>query len=687
MTNETKSKGANMKILAYMLGVLLLLAVCAIGFVFSSFGNDMIASYAQKAALEKGVKLEFTKFKLGLTSVDISAKINGEITANISGGLSIFTQNLDLIYNITASDLKSANLNLRQPIDLSGQIKGKFSDFDANGAGKALGSNINFIANLKDQNPTTIELNAKNLDINEALVLLAKPAYASGKVDIVANVKEQNGKPKGTAEILIYDGVANEALIAKDFNVTLPKNFTFKGATTADIDGLTVTAKSLFVSSVATVSANKTIYDISKKTLESDFNVNIDDLAKFESIVGQKLNGAVNLNGNVKAINTKLSELNIGGTALGGNLSAKLKDEKLNANLKNGMLKDLFSLVGQKPLANANIDISANLSSLDTKNLNGDASVKLSGGEIYEKAMSQILGKDFPVGTKFELNSDIKIAQSVANFTGELASSLADLKNIKGNFDMSSGAANVKFDASVPDLKKLAFVTGRQLHGALNANVTAAKQGENLTAEITSQNLMNGKFDAKLKNNDLNAVLQNFTFKGLSQMLGIDHVYDGVGDGKLDYDIASQQGKFNIDINEGRLVASNFTNTIKTLSGRDITTEIYKNGVINGTIDKNMINFAAKMSAQRSDINVTKGTYNTANSAINIPIDFRYEKTDAKIDVTGTAGAPKYSVSSNYLKGKVEKEIGRFLDKKLGGDSNSTNSTKDAVKGLLKNLF
>ena len=93
------------------------------------------------------------------------------------------------------------------------------------------------------------------------------------------------------------------------------------------------------------------------------------------------------------------------------------------------------------------------------------------------------------------------------------------------------------------------------------------------------------------------------------------------------------------------------------------------------------------MSAQRSDINVTKGTYNTANSAINIPIDFRYEKTDAKIDVTGTAGDPKYSVSSNYLKGKVEKEIGRFLDKKLGGDSNSTNSTKDAVKGLLKNLF
>ena len=687
MTNETKSKGANMKILAYTLGVLLLLAVCAIGFVFSGFGNDMIASYAQKAALEKGVKLEFAKFKLDLTSVDISAKINSEIAANISGGLSIFTQNLDLIYNITANNLKSANLNLRQPIDLSGQIKGRFSDFDANGAGKALGSNINFIANLKDQNPTTIELNAKNLDINEALALLAKPAYASGKVDIVANVKEQNGKPKGTAEILIYDGIANEALIAKDFNVTLPKNFTFKGATTADIDGFVATAKSLFVSSIATVSANKTTYDINKKSLESDFNVNIDDLGKLESIVGQKLNGAVNLNGDVKAANAKLSELNIGGTALGGNLSAKLKDEKLNANLKNGMLKDLFSLVGQKPLANANIDISANLSSLDTKNLNGDASVKLSGGEIYEKAMGQILGKDFPTGTKFELNSDIKITQSVANFTGELASSLADLKNIKGNFDMSSSAANVKFDANVPDLKKLAFATGRQLHGALNANVTAAKQGENLTAEITSQNLMNGKFDAKLKNNDLTAVLQNFTFKGLSQMLGIDHVYDGVGDGKLDYDIVSQQGKFNIDINEGRLVASNFTNTIKTLSGRDITTEIYKNGVINGTIDKNMINFAAKMSAQRSDINVTKGTYNTANSAINIPIDFRYEKTDAKIDVTGTAGDPKYSVSSNYLKGKVEKEIGRFLDKKLGGDSNSTNSTKDAVKGLLKNLF
>ena len=61
-----------------------------------------------------------------------------------------------------------------------------------------------------------------------------------------------------------------------------------------------------------------------------------------------------------------------------------------------------------------------------------------------------------------------------------------------------------------------------------------------------------------------------------------------------------------------------------------------------------------------------------------------YEKTDIELSVTGTSDAPKYSVGSDYLKNKALKGLDKLIDKKLGGDSNST---KNAVKGLLKSLF
>ncbi|MBE3609010.1 translocation/assembly module TamB domain-containing protein [Campylobacter californiensis] len=852
-----------MKILAYIAGILILTVFCVFGFIFSSFGNSMIASYAQNLAKQKaGIELSFDKFELGISKADINAKVNNEISASINGDFSVFSQNMDLTYEINASDLKSANLKLTQPIALSGKIKGKFNNFDANGAGEALGSSINFLANIKEYKPLSLQLNAKQLKIDEILALVKQPIYASGRIDITSNITEQNDMPNGMAEILIYDAVANNALISRDFNVSLPKNFTFKGAANAQIANWITNVKSTLITPIATANTTKTVYNIDNKSLNTDFMIEIsdlaklepiinqklngalkangdltfsdyklqnlnavidglggkidanlkdgkllakihsvkleealklatqppyataninatatienlndaknikgnialtsdgkinknelkkvanlnlakdvgfslntdviiaksiakfkanllseliklkdvsgefdiqkqslsskfsllaDDLAKFESITQQKLSGAVNLNGDIKVVDKVLSELGIYGSVIGGEINAKFKDQNLNATLKNGSLKDAFLLLAQAPLANAKLNLSANLSSIDPKNLNGDILLSFTNGEAYEKELSKLLEKSFPSGVKFEATSNIKLAKNVADFTTDVSSTLLNLKDTSGKFDINSGNLNAKFNAFIPELSRLKFATGRELKGALNATGDIEKSGENLIANLNS-NVFGGTITAKLNNNDLNAILQNFTFKDLTDTLNMQHIYDGIGDGRLNYNLASQKGDFNIDINEGRLVSNGFTNTIKTFSGRDITSEIYKNGYLKGTIDKNLINFKAQMSAQRSDINVTNGTFDTTSQAMNIPVDFKYEKTDAKIAITGTTQDPKYSVSSEYLKGKITKEIDRFLDKKLGKDSNETNSstTKDAIKGLLKGLF
>jgi len=71
---------------------------------------------------------------------------------------------------------------------------------------------------------------------------------------------------------------------------------------------------------------------------------------------------------------------------------------------------------------------------------------------------------------------------------------------------------------------------------------------------------------------------------------------------------------------------------------------------------------------------------------LNAPLVCRLEKTDLNVQISGTTDKLKYDVRSQYLENKVKKEIGRFLDKKLGKDSNSS-SDKQNLKGLLKGLF
>lgn len=866
-----------MRILAAILGLIVILLFSSYVILFTDFGNGIVKPYAQNIIKEKsGFDVKFDKFQIRPTSIDIVATVNSEITANINGGLSVFSRTLDLKYDIAVDNLISFGVELKERMIFAGTAKGKFDDFNANGAGKLLGSNLRFAANLKDYKPLSLILDAKNIELDKALALANRPIYAKGSIDIVADIKESNGKPNGTANIDILNVKTQNELIARDFNITLPSNFGINGAVRAIVQDWLVNAKTAFVTPIAVAGSEKTIYDINSKTLSSDFKItiddmtklepiikqkiagslnikgdtivtknelknleadiagfggsvkavlnndkltakinslkleelikiaalpafasgvidgdavlndiknsknisggikfktangklnpsefkkltnleiasgvnftlsanadikggeakfnadllsnllnlknlngaynlgtkalnskftlNVDDLAKLESIVGQKLSGKVDINGDVSMLDNEIKSLNVIGNALGGNIKAALKDQKLTANLSSLGLKDIFILIGSKPLADATINANVNLNGLDMKTLNGTAKISIANGLIYENEMSKALEKKLPAGLKFNANTDINIQKSVANFDlsanllGSEGKNILGVKNTKGSFDINQNSLKSVFELDIPELKNISFLTDRVLHGAVNFKGDAQKQGENLTANVTSR-LFNGDLRANLKDNKLAIDLTKFTAKGLTDMLGFNHVYDGAGDMTANYDLSSQRGDFNVLIDEGKLVKTGFTNTVSTFTGRDITGEIYKNSKIYGTIEKNMINFNADMNATRSRINVTDGKFNAATKAVNIPVKMNYEKTDIAINITGTSDNPKYNISSDYIKGKALKEIDRFLDKKFssgGSDTNETNATgsggsgADIVKDLIKGLF
>ena len=847
-----------LKYLFFTVIILCVIVICGLTFLFSSSGNNMIKSYAQNLIKEKtGLVVNFKKFELNFGDFNITADINNEISANVFGKYGLFARSFNVNYALNVNDLSTFNLKLKDAMDFRGKAGGTIDKFAVNGSGKAFDSNINFLAKIDEFKPEDVDLNAKNINLSKVLEFLNMPKYLKqGSLNVIAKIKNENGN----ANINSQNAVLNEAVF-KERNITFPNNLAISLNSDINIKDLIATAKTDINSEILNINAQKTVYDINKKTLQSDFSVDIQDLSKLEAIIHQKLKGSLAANGEFKFEDEKIESLNADIKGFGGNISANLKDSKLNAklnnlelsnlialanmpafangkingdvkiddiyntskitgdatiavndgkisqkefakltninvadntaftlnsdakvdsgdiklnanlksdllnvnklianynlntknakanlsaniadmsklnvglkgsakinadadikdnnlaglkadisaldgtidvltdgktleaNVKNIELLALFAMIGEPAYSSGKINAKVNLKSFEPKNLNGDVTLKISNANLVKSTMDKLTKKSFPKNVQFSADADIKLKKSVANFAGSLKSDLADLSELNGSFDINNGVLNSNFSANIPDFSRLDFLVGRKLNGSIKLNGNAAKD-KDFKVNVTSD-FLGGKLNANLLNQDFKASLKDFDVKELMHFLDYSDFYRGKGMADFKYNIAKENGIFDVLVKEGYLTENKLTTAIKLATGVDLSDEVYKDATLKGTINKNKVNFNANMKAKRSEINVKDGKVDTLTKAIDIPVYANVEKTDLDISVTGTTENPKVKVSSKYLEKKLDKVIDKGLNKILGGgkeeeQDESGESGKNITKELIKGIF
>ena len=600
----------------------------------------------------------------------------------------------DTTYDLASKNLKSDFLLNVPDLALFGKLLGEqlSGAVDANGeitmqenALKNLKAEINGLggkinANFDSKN---LALNAASIKLKELLALALQPNYADGQINLNANFSgfDELKKLAGEAKFEIKNGLINKEL-AKLKNAA---KFELKGGATAK--GELVNFDANVLSDLGELKDIKGVYDLKNGQIFSKFALLISDPEKFKAVSGFEVSSKMALAGDVKVKASKIDELNLGGDAFAGKLNATIKNENLDLSLKEAQLGEILAISGNDRLVNAKANIQAKGQNIFDKSPSITTEIALNDGKFNAAALSKMLDKKFPENEKFSSNLSLDYKGDVAKFSGDFLSSLADIKGIDGSFDVGKSTLSLKLQAVVSELNKLAFLAGRELHGKFAALVTAEGKVDDLSVKATSDDLFKGKLEANYKGGALDAVLKNFEVKGLTQTLGLEHLYDGNGDAKFDYETKQKVGKFDILLKEGHLASTNLTNNIKTFTGKDITKEIYKDGKIYGDIKGDNVIFNVNLSSPKSDIKVTGGTYNTATKMLNAPLVCRLEKTDLNVQISGTTDKLKYDVRSQYLENKVKKEIGRFLDKKLGKDDEGASGEKQNLKGLLKGLF
>lgn len=546
-----------MKILAWIFGVLLVICGMIYTLIFTSLGNAILAPRIEAFVSEKiAMPFKLNEFKLGFNDLKISSTINGELSINTSGKYSILDKNLDLKYKIYANSFSSMPLNL----NIAGDVKGSFENILANGSGNLAGSKLRYAARIVDFNPLELKLDARNLDLAQLSLIALKKPYLRGFASITADVALKNGTQFGFANINAPKISADNALINKDYGIKLPKNFNANLNSDISVNNSILTAITTLNTSLANANAQKTSYNLKTNELNTDFNLDIANLANLEPLISQKLNGSVKIALNTQIKNNKMQFLDAQINGLGGNIMAKLVNGELNAQIKDIKLAEALSLASLPPLAKSQINGFAKITGLNNpQNANGNASLKFSKGELDYKQMNKILNSDLKSNIIFTGDTKISVLSGVLNLDALLDSPALKMAKLSAKYELNTASGDADFNANIPNLG-LIFGSKAKTSAYIKAN---ANFKNNAIAKANIDiNGLGGNINATLNNQSLQANINNIQAGNVFAIIAQDELFSGSLNANINLsslDITKLNGQGQISLNNAVFNAPNLS--------------------------------------------------------------------------------------------------------------------------------
>lgn len=594
-----------MKFLAWFCGILLVLVVALYCVLFSSFGNSVLKPFVEKIASEKiGMEFRLEKFELGFSSFDILAIINGELGVESKGKYSLFSSQFDLNYNTQAKSFNGMQIDL----SLKGEALGSFDNFVANGSGSLAGSSIRFASRIKDYAPLELKLDAKALDLAALSMIALKKAYITGKLSAVADITGQEGTAKlNSAKIIITKEAQN------DFGISLPANFALSLNSDIKLLGKQVAATTRVKSALANLSAKNTSYNFENGEITSDFNLDIANLAALEPIIKQKLNGSIKVVGNTKIANGAMEFLDAKINGLGGEILASLKDNELNANIKNLKLAQALSLAGLAPLANSDISGTAKITNLnDTKKIKGSANLTLSSGVLNHKQMNALLGSDLSSDVSFNAQNKLEIASGTLNFNSVLNSPVIENLGAKGSYSLANGDAKIDLVGKIADLGAI-FGSGAKSPANIKANV-GLKAGELSDGDIDIKGF-GGEILAKVKGKALNANIKNIKAEQVLAMTTFGSLFNGEVNAELSLDglnLQNLNGRGELSVKNGVFNAAAMSKLLEAKFPENVKFSLN----FKPTFTNSVAYFSSNFASNIANISKFDGSYNLQKNAL-----------------------------------------------------------------------
>lgn len=667
-----------MKILAWIFGVLLVICGMIYTLIFTSLGNAILAPRIEAFVSEKiAMPFKLNEFKLGFNDLKISSTINGELSISTSGKYSILDKNLDLKYKIYANSFSSMPLNL----NIAGDVKGSFENILANGSGNLAGSKLRYATRIVDFNPLELKLDARNLDLAQLSLIALKKPYLRGFASITADVALKNGTQFGFANINAPKISADNALINKDYGIKLPKNFNANLNSDISVNNSILTAITTLNTSLANANAQKTSYNLKTNELNTDFNLDIANLANLEPLISQKLNGSVKIALNTQIKNNKMQFLDAQINGLGGNIMAKLVNGELNAQIKDIKLAEALSLASLPPLAKSQINGFAKITGLNNpQNANGNASLKFSKGELDYKQMNKILNSDLKSNIIFTGDTKISVLSGVLNLDALLDSPALKMAKLSAKYELNTASGDADFNANIPNLG-LIFGSKAKTSAYIKAN---ANFKNNAIAKASIDiNGLGGNINVTLNNQSLQANINNIQAGNVFAIIAQDELFSGSLNANINLsslDITKLNGQGQISLNNAVFNAPNLSKMLDVKFPQNSKFNLNAKVSFKDSLAK----FNALFNSDLAKLDELNGIYDLKQNALNA--DFKASVANlanlaflsgASINAPLNASG-KVSMVNGALNAKINSDI--------FGSQTSANYTNDTLNASMQKV-
>lgn len=688
------------KLFLWLTLLIVFIAVLAYSIVFSKFGNEFIASYIENKVNnpQQNIKFKVTNFRLRVDSLDFNAVINENSNISVNGALSIWNRWVDLKYDIKITDLSILNnlinQNLKSELFTNGVFKGDYQSAIIQGFSNIANSETKYNLVFKDFKIKDIFLELKNAKIDELLNFMNKPHYLNGDLTINANIKNiDNNNLDGKLIANISKGQLENDIINKEFNQTFSSKINIDGDIDASFLGKNAEIKTQLLTSIGNLILEKTLVDLEKDRVISDFKLEAKNLQKLESVFGRKLIGNFNTVGNILYEN---AIFNVDGKSDIFESSTvfrfKLEDniaKDISFKVENTKIEKLLDFLNEPIYATGDLNIQGEIQNSKLEELSGTIISKISDAKLVNEVVNAVFKQELktPVNFEMALNNQFIPNKIVSQMV--LNSSIANLSAENGIYDLVEGVLKSDYLLKISSLDNLKDFTKTKLRGKLDIKGELEKKDMFLFATGKSS-VLGGKLDFTLKNDDLTASLNNVSVKELSYMMYNPEFFNSRGDFNLNYNTITKQGNLVGKLFNGSFLPNDLSLLINHLAKFDLTKEIYETVNLNSEINDNLLTSNFLMKSENTQIESKDAIIDFDKNFIDAKLNTQIKNRSFNLSLIGEMNKPKISLDTkellkNELDRKLEKnrdKIEEKLNKVLG-----ENSDNEKAKELLKNIF
>jgi len=662
---------------------ILLVAALLGGAFFLAFtpgGNALFLPYINAHLKERvtGAKVELLSLSLTPNSLTAVAKVNDSVDVTAQGPVDLWDQSFDLSYRVDAQKIESKALTIDKALHIKGKAIGRAEDMHITGSGEAFASAINYDLNLKENRPENIRFYLQDASIAELLAVAGEKPYAKGRMSIDVNMPTLDPRnPRGEAHLKIIDALIDAAILKEAHRIALPSDTPLQADITALTEGEMILAKGDIITALASLALSETRYHIQTRKLDSDYLLDIPDMAQLKNVVDAQLGGELKIAGKVSFQGENLTATGVT-HSLGGESRFTYENDTLNATLKEVETADLLAMIGEPRYAKGKL--SANIYLNHMHDLSGKFDIKSSGSAVnpvVKKALDLNLGKQF----NYDMVASGKIKGNTVYAQTKLDTTMAKLDMPDIVYAIAPGNLRSSYHLYIPDLRTLQPLTGKQYRGDMDFRGELTKAKDLI---ITGEGKeFDGSVSYRLVNERIKADVHGATVSKVMYMLGYPQVLEALSEAKVDYNFATQRGRVDATLDSARILPNQLTMLLKQVLQIDLTRERYNQATFVSTISPTRFDFDFIAQNPVSHFKILDGVLEKKSERITASVDMRYKDKDLKAKITGTLNRPKVTLdTSSFIKSKLDSKMDKVLDKKLKDQEGE--KVKELFKGFLR---